>query len=118
MCLKTKCPSLSIRWLRVRVPSSSLENKGLRTAPNVSDIVCPRILSEKLVSVAAVTPSTGTIEPSGPTTGGSSVAHFPKPYFRKNRGRWYVQIDDHQHNLGADEKAAFDRYHELMRQRP
>jgi integrase len=46
------------------------------------------------------------------------VPHFPKPYFRQNRGLWYVEIDRKQHNLGSDEKAAFDRYHELMRQKP
>ena len=44
------------------------------------------------------------------------MARFPKPFFRKPRKLWYVQIDGKQHNLGPDETAAFDEYHRLMRQ--
>jgi integrase len=44
------------------------------------------------------------------------MPHFPKPFFRESRGLWYVQIDGKQHNLGADEAAAFDEYHRLMQQ--
>jgi len=43
------------------------------------------------------------------------MPHFPKPFFRKSRKLWYVQIDGQQHNLGPDKDAAFDAYHELMR---
>jgi hypothetical protein len=43
------------------------------------------------------------------------MPHFPKPWFRKSRDVWYVEIDGRQHNLGPDRKAAFDRYHQLMR---
>lgn len=46
------------------------------------------------------------------------MPHFPKPYFRQNRGLWYVEIDRKQHNLGPDEEAAFERYHDLMREKP
>jgi hypothetical protein len=42
------------------------------------------------------------------------MPHFPKPFFRKPRGAWYVQIDGKQHNLGADRDEAFRRYHALM----
>jgi len=42
------------------------------------------------------------------------MPHFPKPWFRPSRNIWYVQIGGRQHNLGADEKEAFRRYHELM----
>lgn len=42
------------------------------------------------------------------------MPHFSKPYFRKNRQTWTVQIDGHQHNLGRDRDAAFQKYHELM----
>lgn len=42
------------------------------------------------------------------------MPHFPKPSFRKDRGRWYVELDGRQVNLGPDEAAAFARYHELM----
>jgi len=42
------------------------------------------------------------------------MPHFPKPYFRKNRQTWTVQINGHQHNLGRDRDAAFKQYHELM----
>jgi integrase/recombinase XerC len=46
------------------------------------------------------------------------VPHFPKPFFKESRGRWYVQIGPKQYNLGPDEDPAFERYHELMRQQP
>ena len=42
------------------------------------------------------------------------MPRFPKPWFRKNRRRWFVQIDRHQVNLGPNREAAFHRYHELM----
>ena len=32
----------------------------------------------------------------------------PKPWFRKQSGTWYVQLDGKQHNLGADKAAAFE----------
>ena len=38
----------------------------------------------------------------------------PKPYFRKQKQAWYVQIDGRQISLGRDEQAAWNRYHELM----
>lgn len=44
------------------------------------------------------------------------MPHYPKPFFRKSRGLWYVQIDGKQHNLGADRTVAFERYHALMQQ--
>ena len=42
------------------------------------------------------------------------MPHIPKPYFRKDRQTWTVQINGHQHNLGHDRDAAFKQYHELM----
>lgn len=42
------------------------------------------------------------------------MAHFPKPFFKKGRGLWYVQIDGRQVNLGPDKEAAFKQYHALM----
>lgn len=42
------------------------------------------------------------------------MPHFPKPYFRKSRGFWYVQIDGRQINLGRDRDDAFQQYHRLM----
>lgn len=44
------------------------------------------------------------------------MPHFPKPFFKKSRGVWYVQIDGKQINLGADREAAFQLYHHLMAQ--
>lgn len=44
------------------------------------------------------------------------MPHFPKPYFRQSRKVWMVQIAGRQHNLGCDEVAAWQRYHELMAQ--
>ena len=42
------------------------------------------------------------------------MSHFPKPFFRKPRGRWYVQLNGKQVNLGPDKDEAFRKYHELM----
>ncbi len=44
------------------------------------------------------------------------MPHFPKPFFKKSRRAWYVQVDGKQLKLGPDRVAAFCRYHELMRQ--
>ena len=44
------------------------------------------------------------------------MAHFPKPFFKKARGCWYVQISGQQINLGPDRDSAFQQYHQLMRQ--
>jgi hypothetical protein len=46
------------------------------------------------------------------------MAHFPKPFFKQNRGVWYVEIDRKQINLGPDKEQAFDRYHAIMREQP
>jgi len=40
--------------------------------------------------------------------------HVPKPFFRKSRKTWYVQISGRQVSLGPDRTQAFQRYHELM----
>ena len=42
------------------------------------------------------------------------MPHFPKPFFRKPRKLWYVQIDGKQVNLGPDKDEAFRQYHQLM----
>ncbi len=39
---------------------------------------------------------------------------FPRPWYRKDRACYYVQLDGKQHNLGPDRDQAFARYHELM----
>ncbi len=44
------------------------------------------------------------------------MPHFPKPFFKKGRGVWYVEINRKQHNLGADKDEAFRLYHQLMGQ--
>jgi integrase len=38
----------------------------------------------------------------------------PKPFFRNFTNTWYVQIGKQQINLGPDEEAAWNRYHQLM----
>lgn len=45
------------------------------------------------------------------------MARFRKPFFRAPRGRWYVQLDGKQINLGPDKDAAFKTYHGLMQER-
>lgn len=42
------------------------------------------------------------------------MPHFPKPFYRKARRRWYVEINGKQINLGPDQEEAFQQYHELM----
>jgi integrase len=42
------------------------------------------------------------------------MPHFPKPFFRPKKQRWYVQLDCKHVNLGPDENEAFRRYHEIM----
>lgn len=44
------------------------------------------------------------------------MPHYPKPFFRKSRKLWSVQLDGKQVNLGPDRPAAFHRYHEWMAQ--
>jgi integrase len=44
------------------------------------------------------------------------MPHFPKPFFKKGRGVWYVEINRNQVNLGSDRDEAFRRYHQLMAQ--
>ena len=41
------------------------------------------------------------------------MARFRKPFFRPNRGLWYVWHGGKQINLGADKAAAFTAWHEL-----
>ena len=44
------------------------------------------------------------------------MAHFPKPFFKKARKSWYVEIDRKQIKLGPDREQAFLQYHQLMQQ--
>jgi integrase len=44
------------------------------------------------------------------------MPHFPKPFYKKGRGVWYVEIDRKQINLGPNRDEAFRRYHQLMAQ--
>jgi integrase len=46
------------------------------------------------------------------------LPHYPKPFFRPQRGLWYVQIEGRQVNLGPDRDEAFRRYHDLMARGP
>ena len=40
--------------------------------------------------------------------------HVPKPFYRKSRDTWYVEVDGRQINLGKDRELAFQRYHAIM----
>ena len=44
------------------------------------------------------------------------MPHFPKPFYKKARSLWYIQIDGKQINLGPNEADAFQQYHKLMSQ--
>jgi|SRR5579871_367957 len=39
---------------------------------------------------------------------------FPKPFFRKSKQAWYVQLGKKQHSLGKDREEAYRRYRELL----
>jgi hypothetical protein len=45
------------------------------------------------------------------------MAKFRKPFYKKSHKSWYVQLDGKQIRLGPDKDEAFDRYHELMREK-
>lgn len=38
----------------------------------------------------------------------------PRPYFRSQRGCWYVQIGKKQIRLSKDKEEAWNRYHQIM----
>lgn len=42
------------------------------------------------------------------------MPHYPKPFFRRSRRLWYVQLDGRQMNLGPERDAAFAMYRDLM----
>jgi integrase len=42
------------------------------------------------------------------------MARDPKPWYREDRGAWYVTIRGKRHNLGPDKKDAKDRFNDLM----
>lgn len=42
------------------------------------------------------------------------MPRHPQPWFRSERGQWFVQVNGKQHPLGADRDEAFRRYHVLM----
>ena len=44
------------------------------------------------------------------------MPHHPKPFFKKSRNCWYVEINRKQIKLGPDQEKAFARYHQLMTQ--
>jgi hypothetical protein len=39
---------------------------------------------------------------------------FPKPFFRKAKQAWYLQLGKRQTSLGRDREAAFRRYQEIL----
>jgi integrase len=39
---------------------------------------------------------------------------FPKPFFRKSKQAWYLQVGKKQVSLGKDRDAAFERYRQIM----
>ena len=43
--------------------------------------------------------------------------HFPKPFFRPKKNRWYVQFGGKLLNLGPNRDEAFRRYHQVMGER-
>src|SRR5262249_29525123 len=49
--------------------------------------------------------------------GGSTMPHYPKPFFKKSHGAWYVQLDGQQFRLHEQEAEARRIYHELMAER-
>lgn len=48
----------------------------------------------------------------------SSQPRMPRPYYRKKRDTWYVQIAGREYPLGRDKVKAFKSYTELMARAP
>ncbi len=46
------------------------------------------------------------------------MTKFPKPWYRPQRGLWYVTLNGKQHNLGPDRSKAFDQYAKLLASPP
>ena len=46
------------------------------------------------------------------------MAHYPKPFFKKSRKRWYIEINRRQINLGPDREETCRKYHALMAKSP
>lgn len=46
------------------------------------------------------------------------MARPHKPWFRKSRNTWHVEIDGKQHNLGPDKDEAHRRFHQLLSEKP
>lgn len=44
--------------------------------------------------------------------------HVPKPFYRKSRKTWYVELSNRQISLGKDRNEAFKRYYEIMASPP
>ncbi|MEO8496766.1 MAG: tyrosine-type recombinase/integrase [Planctomycetota bacterium] len=42
------------------------------------------------------------------------MSREPKPYWKEQQQRWVCTIDGHRITLGADKKAAHDKFHQLM----
>src|SRR4051794_27241606 len=99
----------------VRARSPTLDFLALRANRLCSGSRCQR---KKFPRRAATPRGIGpSVAPAVFTGGLFSMPHFPKPFFRKPRNRWAVEIDGKQFNLGPDEEEAFRRYYELMDQR-
>jgi integrase len=48
----------------------------------------------------------------------AGMARPHKPWYRKSRKQWCVEIDGKQYNLGPDQEEAKRRYHSMMAQKP
>jgi hypothetical protein len=46
------------------------------------------------------------------------MARRPKPWYRESRKSWFVTLRGVQHCLGRNKREAFDRFYELMQQKP
>ena len=46
------------------------------------------------------------------------MARPQKPWYRKSRQSWFVEVAVKQHNLGPDKEEAHRRFHELMAAQP
>ena len=42
------------------------------------------------------------------------MAKHPRPWYRRSRGVWYVQLHGKQYNLGPNREEAFRKFHQIM----
>ena len=92
-----------------------LEPQGLTSNSHLTKVACQRLCQRSMALIGGHLRviRSAPVATFFPETR-SCIITFPKPFYRKSRDTWYVQIDGRQINLGKDRETAFQRYHAIM----